>query len=259
MTHAPISPDGYYYWDGVQWQSTLSADGTWRWTGDAWVSAHARTVPHESPPYESPLGLADWVSIALGLCIVTQLAQLFVLDPYYYLDLAYEGGVYRYTISVAGLATFAAAAALFLIWFHRSYRNLPALRAQERRFSPGSAVGWWFVPVACFWMPLRAAAEMWHATDPRLPLTAGGSRRQFGPSALLAGWWAAWLISLALVNLADGRSDQPVVSLVSGAATIVAALLAIAVVRSLSARQDARWARLGSPQLPAGQPSSVPG
>jgi hypothetical protein len=34
---AQLSPDGLYYWDGTQWQSTLSHDGRTRWNGSEWV------------------------------------------------------------------------------------------------------------------------------------------------------------------------------------------------------------------------------
>ena len=33
----PVSPDGYWYWDGTAWRSLLSADGTKLWTGSSWA------------------------------------------------------------------------------------------------------------------------------------------------------------------------------------------------------------------------------
>jgi hypothetical protein len=32
-----LSPDGYWWWDGQQWVSTISPDGRWRWNGTTWV------------------------------------------------------------------------------------------------------------------------------------------------------------------------------------------------------------------------------
>ena len=40
---------------------------------------------------------------------------------------------------------------LFLMWVHRSHKNLKALGADETKFSPRSAVLWWFVPFMNFW------------------------------------------------------------------------------------------------------------
>ncbi len=34
---AQLSPDGLYYWDGSQWQSTLAHDGRTRWNGSEWA------------------------------------------------------------------------------------------------------------------------------------------------------------------------------------------------------------------------------
>ena len=31
-----FSSDGYWWWDGTRWMSTLSADGQYRWTGAVW-------------------------------------------------------------------------------------------------------------------------------------------------------------------------------------------------------------------------------
>jgi hypothetical protein len=36
-----LSPDGNYYWDGVQWARAISPDGAWRWDGNTWKSATA--------------------------------------------------------------------------------------------------------------------------------------------------------------------------------------------------------------------------
>ena len=40
---------------------------------------------------------------------------------------------------------FIATGIFFLLWFHRAYRNLPALG--DRRYGTGWAIGGWFVPV----------------------------------------------------------------------------------------------------------------
>jgi len=34
-----LSPDGNYYWDGVQWARAVSPDGGWRWDGSTWRPA----------------------------------------------------------------------------------------------------------------------------------------------------------------------------------------------------------------------------
>jgi hypothetical protein len=40
-----LSPDGFWWWDGARWRSTLSADGRWRWDGRTWVPAAPARAP----------------------------------------------------------------------------------------------------------------------------------------------------------------------------------------------------------------------
>ena len=44
----------------------------------------------------------------------------------------------------------------FLMWLHRGYTNLPALRSDSTEFTPGWAVGWWFIPFAYLVKPFQA-------------------------------------------------------------------------------------------------------
>jgi Domain of unknown function (DUF4328) len=139
----------------------------------------------------------------------------------------------------------------FLLWFHRSYRNLPALRAEGLEHSPGIAVGWWFVPVANCWKPFRVAVEIWKASDPAADTNDLASRAMIPTPALLAVWWMAWLTALVLDNLV-GAPDRiqylglqitpPMV--VTAGFDILAAALAMAVILEVDRRQDARHARI---------------
>jgi len=31
-----FSPDGFWWWDGMQWKAAVSPDRLWRWNGQAW-------------------------------------------------------------------------------------------------------------------------------------------------------------------------------------------------------------------------------
>jgi len=48
-----LSEDGFYYWDGRQWISTLSPDGRSRWNGHAWVPVAPMAAP-VYPHYQQP-------------------------------------------------------------------------------------------------------------------------------------------------------------------------------------------------------------
>src|SRR5437868_6687462 len=63
---------------------------------------------------------------------------------------------------VSGLVTilvFIITGVLFLRWIHRANRNARALGAQGMRFTPGWAVGWYFIPIASLWKPYQAMKE----------------------------------------------------------------------------------------------------
>ena len=52
------------------------------------------------------------------------------------------------------------------VWQHRAHANLWAFARSGLRFTPGWAVGWWFVPIASLWKPFEAVRELWKASDP---------------------------------------------------------------------------------------------
>lgn len=58
---------------------------------------------------------------------------------------------------------------VFLIWLYRSHKNLYALRPTALNFSPGWAVGWWFVPFLAFYKPFQVVREVWWESDPEIP------------------------------------------------------------------------------------------
>ncbi len=53
----------------------------------------------------------------------------------------------------------------FLIWFHRVNKNLPSLRQTGLIFTPGWAVGFFFVPFFNLVRPFQAMRAAWHGSD----------------------------------------------------------------------------------------------
>lgn len=242
-----LSPDGNFYWDGVQWMAAISADGAWRWDGATWVPF----VQSRIASYLSARTLGVWVSVLLGVCIAVAFIQLLVVDPYYRIWLGLGDQYVAYTIDVAALFALWITSAFFVVWFRRAYRNAAALGAKGLQFSSAWAVGWWFVPVACFWMPYRATVDIWSANNPVAPaVTSAQARQPDGAHTLVSVWWVTWLLSLVLANgaavLVNPDNGLNLLSLGSNAVTATAAVLAILVVVSVSKRQDARWRQRAS-------------
>lgn len=133
----------------------------------------------------------------------------------------------------------------FLIWMHRVSANLPALGRATPRFSPGWAVGCWFVPFANLVWPYQAMREIWIESAP-------GSESSGGSTAIVKWWWAAWLVSNIIGSIAGRVSLTAESAQVAAAAEwcavlasligIAAALLAFVIVRRITKNQDVRYA-----------------
>lgn len=134
---------------------------------------------------------------------------------------------------------------LWMVWQHRAHANLTALH-RAARYRPG-AVWWWIVPVASLFMPFLAIRELAQAGDDR--------------PALRRWWWGtyvAWNTGAAVVATLPAISDVDVVAseiaaIVIGVIGLVAAFLAIQVVRVIDLALDTRrvttgWATASRPR-----------
>jgi Domain of unknown function (DUF4328) len=96
------------------------------------------------------------------------------------------------------LIVFLATPVLVLRWIYLASANAHALVGDGMRFSPGWAVGWYFVPVANFWKPYQAMKEIWQ-------LSSGRPDWKMVPApAVMRWWWGLWLLSSgSSVNFGD--------------------------------------------------------
>jgi hypothetical protein len=143
-------------------------------------------------------------------------------------------------------------AVAFLIWFHRMHKNLPSLGESDLKYTPGWAVGGFFVPFLNLVRPLQVMREVWRGSDPeRLKLDVNsdgpGIRYQRGTPPLVGWWWALFLISAFAGNIAARlllTENQPlpelqtasVLLVVSDLLDIPSSLVAISLVGRLT-----RW------------------
>ena len=76
----------------------------------------------------------------------------------------------------------------FLKWVYRAYKNVRGFGAEGLRFSPGWAVGYYFVPVLSLFRPVQVMSEIWRASyDPRNWSRSAGTW-------LIATWWTLFLL-----------------------------------------------------------------
>lgn len=161
----------------------------------------------------------------------------------------------------------------FLVWLHAARKNLPALGGREFKFTPGWAVGWFFVPFLNLVRPYQVMSEVWHASDPsgleRDTASDGPAvRNRLAAPALVVWWWGLFLLSnfsgrlgASMAGSASPTLEQlrqaSIVLVASDAMRVIAALVAIRLVIRISEWQTQRWDRvcqLGGERLTGSEP-----
>ena len=135
---------------------------------------------------------------------------------------------------VVFLATLLPAVVATLMWLHRANRNLRPLGANELRFTPKWAVGWFFVPILNLVRPYQAMSEIWRASDSLVDLAADGTAwKRARVSPLVGLWWAAWLAAGLVGNLAAYLAEPKTLDAIRFAAIVRATSLSLQVVAGL--------------------------
>jgi hypothetical protein len=244
------------------------------WSGTAWTSWH-RSGPGTPPPPPQyrPLGTlarvvvmllaayfvvtaigvgSDWLELELinrvteAQAAVTQ-AQLDATDARQNL------------IGILQLLIYLATGIMFIIWFRRAYRNLVAWGTESLRFEAGWTVGGWLVPFLNLVRPKQIMNDLWRATDPELPVQPGIAWKQVRVPLLVHAWWLLFLLSLAVGVVASNLRGEAstleefgsasIVTLLSDALILPAAVLAFLVVNQITQRQRERAKQRSSADL----------
>ena len=71
-------------------------------------------------------------------------------------------------LGLAVAALMLATVVLFLTWFYRARKNA-GLSTWRQRWSPGWAIGSWFLPPVLLWFPYQIMADIWRAGRPAGP------------------------------------------------------------------------------------------
>ncbi|MFI5531082.1 DUF4328 domain-containing protein [Kitasatospora sp. NPDC051853] len=161
--------------------------------------------------------------------------------------------------SLLQLAALVASGVVFLCWFWRVRKNAEALAPHfPHRKRRAWAIWGWIVPIVSLWFPLQMTQDVLRAGSPQQAPGRG--------EGLIGGWWAAWIVSLMLGRIdqklyLDAETDEAYVTSftvtpLADLADLVAAVLAILMVRRLTAAQEAAAAR--APQQQAYWPQQYP-
>jgi hypothetical protein len=192
-------------------------------------AAHLRTLSRSVPPLFGPL--------RLPLAAVPAVAPAWI----------------TLTLSTVGIGT----TVVWLVWQHRSQSNLFAAAMPGLAYTPGWAVGWWFVPVADLFMPYRTVRELWSrsgASARRSPvglwwslyigaalLSAGAALGQ-----VLSGTRSGGVLTVSLTAVADARTIDAAAAVVR----IVAAIVAVRMVSEIDRAEQGIRALAGPVSMP---------
>jgi hypothetical protein len=117
----------------------------------------------------------------LGELVRVQLGQL---TPYQLASNDPMQGIVGLLQAGLGLVT----GIVFLRWVYRAYKNIQGFGAEGLRFSPGWAVGYFFVPFLSLIRPAQVMSEIWRVSqDPKSWMQRRGSW-------LIGTWWALFLL-----------------------------------------------------------------
>lgn len=141
---------------------------------------------------------------------------------------------------------------MFLVWLYRIYTNFPALRVQHLDFTPGWAVGWWFIPFANLVKPYQVVTEAWRESDPDFDEQFGYLSSSGGSSWQFPVWWGTFILGNISARISEMAAQDPqaisyypyfliVTVFFSG----ISAVAAIWIVRDTTIRQEARAQRVG--------------
>ena len=130
----------------------------------------------------------------------------------------------------------------WLMWQHRAHENLERLASPgELKFTPGWAVGWWFVPFANFVRPYQTMRELAEFSTRREDLQ---ERRSLTRKITI--WWCLFAVSALISRIAmlgiddetlDGALSRSNMGMTIGMMRAVAALLAIMIVLAIQRNQ----------------------
>jgi hypothetical protein len=168
-------------------------------------------------------------------------------------DIIMFGPGIQWLVRLLGVVAIAASF-FFLAWIHRVHRNLPALEAGDLKYSPGWAVGYFFIPILNLFRPCQVMLEIWRESDPaRLQVPGESLETTKASSAAIVGWWWASFLLIYLVNQGsrpfhDINTVGPIavlwIGIVSALVSIVAAVVTLVMVYRVDVHQSQRYAIL---------------
>lgn len=196
----------------------LASDGKWYPPSDHPSAAHRRATPIASV---TPL-LAGWLQgllyatsalAVLALWFTASALTTFRDRQASALDWSEAHDLHLMAIGLFNLG-FLATAILMIIWSFKASQAADRLQPHRRTWSPGWAIGGWFIPIASFIIPKLVLNEVERiATAPRSGARVVSDWRTQSTSPIGWLWWIAFVAASALFVVAIGVHGEDVTML----------------------------------------------
>ena len=141
-------------------------------------------------------------------------------------------------VSLIMLAVFV----LLIIFLFRASKNTELWDTSRRTWTPGWAIGGWFIPLANFVIPVLVILDVWRRTPER---PADGEARTSPSASIVTLSWVLFLIGTVLIAIdvdydtLDEFKTQDWVHIAGCISRAISAVLLIRIVRDLARRQRA--------------------
>ena len=207
-----LMPNGTIYWqEGMsEWKPVTNWLGEYPVAAEIEVPGKPETGAFSYHFLLDPAGLTKflqrllWISVAIA-CIaliddVVEFVQVQVgqMSPDQVATNDPIQGIVGLLQSGLGIVT----GITFLKWIYRAYKNIQGFGAEGLRFSPGWAVGYYFIPILCLIRPVQVMGEIWRASDdPR-------NWSQRPGSWVVSSWWTLFLLYYAVTQVSLGIAIQ---------------------------------------------------
>ncbi|HEV2882508.1 MAG TPA: DUF4328 domain-containing protein [Pyrinomonadaceae bacterium] len=165
-------------------------------------------------------------------------------------------------VALLQFVVFIATAVAFLMWLQRAYSNLHALGAVRLYTTPGWAVAYFFIPFVNLVKPFQVMREIWRESAPGAEgrENFGGVSSRRDTPALIGWWWAFWIMANVAGRVNDRAADiagtiegtllASWITIASDALFVIAAVLAILVVKRIDEMQEAKFRQMTAQRPP---------
>ena len=184
---------------------------------------------------------ALWLFVAVAA--LTVVAEL--LEVAGTVDIEYDTSALALSVALVYMLyslAFFACVVLVAMWIHRAHANLQEAGTTGLEFTPGWAVGWYFVPFLNLFKPFQAMRELWSASHAEADRFSGEAPTE------IKLWWGAWIVGNILGSIstrilltegggAGAVTAAHVLGVASSVLSVGAAILLVRIVEGVTAAQ----------------------